>query len=112
MVVNSDTSSYRSRRCGLTSLTTYRTARADVPLKLLERFSSALFRLRIIFFGVRHGETLIDELARIIFPSHLRINPAELDVMHQPVRIQLDRFFHVPLSFFSGTLRQTTVKHL
>src|SRR6476646_12280216 len=64
--------------------------RSRSDLEFRQRLSPARFRFRIVLLGVGHAETLVDELTRFIFSSHLRVNPSELDIVHEAVRVDRD----------------------
>jgi hypothetical protein len=43
---------------------------------------------------------LVDVISRVVFLPHLCVDAPELDVMHQAIWIQLDRFSHVMFGLF------------
>src|SRR5882757_6424418 len=80
-------------------------------MKFPQRLPTALFCFGIVFFPVGHRETLVDKLARFFFPSRLGVNSTELNVVHQTVWIERDRFLHCLFSLLVRSLWQLAINH-
>ena len=62
-------------------------------LQLSQYLLALLFKLRIVFLGILHRKAFFDKVATFICSAHLNIDCTESDIMHQPIGVELNRFF-------------------
>ena len=75
-------------------------------MQLSQQLAPLPLRFWIVFLGVLHSEAGANQMTSFVIFTHFRVEPSQLDVVHETVGIEGNRFLETLRRLFVSRVRQ------